>query len=539
MRKIIFKRKWLFLLVCLVGVVFSVSLSISAIFDQRFFDTLGVGSWNAVVRAAAAMLLINGLMASFFLLNEVLNNRFVNGVANDIRGAALTAISKQEYRSHVDKGDSDYISLLTNNIERLKNSYLSLILFFSAQVITLVASVVIMLFYNISIALICVVGGVFSAFLPMITSKMLEKKNEECAQKLAGYTKVTEELLHGFEVLFSFGMAEYRKKMDKKVAELRKAENSEGDCEALVGTLSQIIGVLFTLGITFFCGYMIFLGRMTFGEWIALSALRKNFSGSLSLSLQIFPAIKAAKPFYKDIDELLSAEEDNSIIEAKDRFGDNLKSIDVCNISFGYDDEKKIIDDFSMNITKGDHIALVGENGSGKSTIAHLLSGYYKCDEGEIKVNGKQVDETSLNSIVSYVPQNVYIFSGSIKENVSMDEEFSEEEINNVYDLFELSDLVQQKEAAGAEGIGEEGSNLSGGERQRIALARAYLRKRPVIILDEGTSAIDAETAKSIEENLFKDENLTLIVITHDVSAEHLGRFDKVIKLETDLSKAV
>lgn len=538
MRKLLFRKKWLFLLVCFVGVAFSSILSVCSIFDQRFFDSLGTGSWNTVISTAVAMLIINGLMAALFLLNEVLNNRFVNGVANDIRSAALKAISKQDYNRHADKGDSDYISLLTNNIERVKSSYVNMILFFAGRVITLVASVVILMFYNIPIALVCVVGGVCAAILPLVTSKMLEKKNEVCAQKLAEYTKVIEELLHGFEVLFSFGMAEYRKKMDAKVNELRKAEYSEGDCEAVVGTLSQIVGVVFTLGITFFCGYMIFLGRMTFGEWIAISALRGNFTGSLSLCLRIFPSIKGARPFYKDIDELLSAEE-NSIIETKNEFGGKLKSIDVSNISFGYDDEKKIIDDFSMNITKGDRIALVGENGSGKSTIAHLLSGYYKCNEGEIKVNGEQVDETNLNSIVSYVPQNVYIFSGSIKENVCMGEEFSEEEINNVYGLFELSDLVQQKEAAGAEGIGEEGSNLSGGERQRIALARAYLRKRPVIILDEGTSAIDAETAKSIEEKLFKEKDLTLIVITHDVSAEHLGRFNKVVRLGNDLKVAV
>ena len=200
------------------------------------------------------------------------------------------------------------------------------------------------------------------------------------------------------------------------------------------------------------------------------------------------------------------------------------------NVSFGYDDKQKTLEDVTVSFEKGKSYAIVGASGSGKSTLLNLIMGSYTAYDGSITIGGKEVKNIlpdSLYDLLSIVQQNVFVFDNTIENNITMFKNFTEEQIRDAVEKSGLKTLVDEK---GLEyRCGENGCELSGGEKQRISIARGFLCKSSILLMDEATSALDAATSAAVENTIIRMKDMTRIVVTHKLNPALLSRYDEIV----------
>ena len=247
----------------------------------------------------------------------------------------------------------------------------------------------------------------------------------------------------------------------------------------------------------------------------------------------IINKIKAIKPINEKLEAIIeeSNGEDSGIV--KDSFD---KSIEINNLSFSYNEERKILKGVDLSINKGEKVAIVGRSGSGKSTLLRLLLRYYNDYNGEILIDGidsKDIKLSSIYDMMSIIQQNVFMFDDSIESNIALYGDYSDEEIDKAILESGLKELIENLPNGKNTSVGENGSNLSGGEKQRVSIARALIKNTPIILLDEATASLDAETSFEIENSLLDINGLTSLVVTHKLNPELLKKYDKIIVLES------
>lgn len=203
------------------------------------------------------------------------------------------------------------------------------------------------------------------------------------------------------------------------------------------------------------------------------------------------------------------------------------------NIQFAYDDVP-ILKDFSLTVHKGGKYAIIGESGSGKSSILNLLIGYLTEYQGSIQMDGidyADIKPEALRDNFTYISQQPHIFSGSVKENITLGVEYSQEEINQVLDFTGLTNWIKSLPTQEDTYISYNSQNISGGQKQRIALARGIIRGREIILLDEATSAIDKSSSAEIERRLVRS-NYTVVMITHRLNDEISKELDYIYQIK-------
>ena len=214
----------------------------------------------------------------------------------------------------------------------------------------------------------------------------------------------------------------------------------------------------------------------------------------------------------------------------KRRDVDFKKCIELKNVSFGYDDQK-LLSNVNLCFEKGKKYVIVGPSGSGKTTLIKLILNHLPDYEGDILVDDNPIQEVETSHQVAYIGQNIHLFSESIYDNITLQQAFPEDQVLKAIEDSSLSEVINTLPEKEQTMLYENGSNLSGGQKQRIALARALIRKKPIIILDEGTSALDAQNAYEIESKLLRNESLTVIMITHHLNPTLMSQYDEVIDL--------
>jgi ABC-type bacteriocin/lantibiotic exporter with double-glycine peptidase domain len=244
------------------------------------------------------------------------------------------------------------------------------------------------------------------------------------------------------------------------------------------------------------------------------------------------PKIQSVAPIVKRMDQF-DAYVDTTFVGSKKPTFQN--KIDIANVSFSYHEEQSVLANVTLEIEKGKKYAIVGESGCGKSTLVKLLMGYYSNFMGQITFDQTSImdcEVSKISELASIIHQNVYMFDKSIKENICLFHDYSSEALDQAISVSGVDKFLPVMQDNLNTLVGENGANLSGGQRQRIAIARALVKGTPLLILDEGTSAIDLQTSNDIEQNLLHKEELTLITITHKLSEDLLGLYDQIIYME-------
>lgn len=433
--------------------------------------------------------------------------------------------------SYYEKNHSgDFMSRLIFDTERASDIYTSRLRRFLSAVISTMIYLIPMFYlsYELTFCLIAisltafVINGLFAE--PMKNTHMcLSDKNSKMLEKLTN-------ILSGMELIKIFPVGSRLSKEYETAGEeyfnIQKKTNQLSAGLECVNCMFNLTGALAFLGLGI---WFVSLGRISLGELTGLYALYGSFRVVFSEIGLYFPQIMDCIANVEKIFEFLDMEEEPEQwrIETYNNKAAAAKKdiiLSMRNISFSYQDDRKVLENFSMEVKKGSFTAVVGESGCGKSTLAKLLLGFYPLGKGNIFIDGKEYSKLTLKEIreqISYVPQEPYLYETTIAENISYGKYgASQNEIIAAAKAANAHDFIIKLPNGYHTVLGERGNTLSGGERQRIAIARAIIRNTPVIILDEATSALDNESESLVQEAIkaLKGER-TILMIAHRPSS--------------------
>lgn len=336
----------------------------------------------------------------------------------------------------------------------------------------------------------------------------------------------------GFEIIKTYRMDSYTKsEFEQKNTDITTAKYRADKLLAANEGVSSVLALMVQVTAIFLSAYFIIIGRITAGAMLGLIQVSSNLVNPILLVLQNLPKIKGSKPIVERINHF--ADYQNTSFTGT-KIPSFKQGITVADLNFSYKQDEAVLKDISFYFERSKKYAIIGKSGCGKTTLIRLLTGYYANFTGEIlydEANLHELDIEKLNEMSAVIHQNIYMFDDTIMDNICLHKQYSDKELQRALSISGVTIFLDSKKSLST-AVGENGSNLSGGQRQRIAVARAIIQEKPILILDEGTSAIDMKTAYDIESRLLAMDELTLITITHSLRPDLLKAYDKIIYME-------
>ena len=493
---------------------------------QKVIDGLAAGTLTfAGVITYGLILLVNYCMN---YLDNYPEKKLEYGIYLDFKLLSLRKISTIDYTEYQKIGTGKLVQRIENGSSAGRNVVFNFWLRLIRDLLpTIVFSVYFIWKIDKIITYILFVGYILIFIITNILLKFLYKIKEKILN--------SEELFNHFLVRGFMEMLVFR--MSKQFpSEIKKTRSAKEDIVSSKVKMNMIHEAFFTIfallvamldiGILFYAWKT---KNLTVGSIVALIALIENAYTPIAIFNVLYVQYKLDKASYKRFEEFLDLKEDNQLRNG-DAIHTDIGEISIKNLSFQYE-ERKIIDDLSLFIKRGQKIAFVGESGSGKSTVIKILLGLLKYNQGEIYLGDMELSGICINNMsdrVSYISQDVPVFDGTIKENLVFEKNVSEEQMLDALKEVQLSHLVENLAEGLDTEIGEKGTCLSGGEKQRLAFARLWFENPELVVLDEATSAMDNLTEENVMKSvMLKMKDKTVIAIAHRLNS--IAGFDRII----------
>ncbi|MBR3705274.1 MAG: ABC transporter ATP-binding protein [Oscillospiraceae bacterium] len=458
--------------------------------------------------------------------------RFIARAIAQYRTYTFERLCEKGIGAFSSENSSLYISALSNDANTIENNYLSNLFIMIDSIAVFIGALVLMFWYDPTLTLISIGLTLLPLLASILTGNLVANAEKQVSDKNEDYMSTLRDSLVGFSVIKSF-RAEVRicNIYAEKVRAVSGAKSLRLRMTLLVELFSQSAGFIVQMGVFLVGAYLALTGKnVSAGSVIVFVQLLNYVVNPIGTIPQCLAERKAAKAL---IEKLAAALSEN----VRDTDSDKPCTLDhaltVCGLSFAYEIEKPVLSNIDLRFDAGKSYAVVGASGSGKSTLLNLLMASHPDYSGSILYDDtelRNISAESLYDMVSMVQQNVFIFNDTIRNNITMFSEFSDEEVDKAIALSGLSELLSQR---GEDYLcGENGCNLSGGEKQRISIARSLLKHAKVLLVDEATAALDAETAHRVTESILGLRELTRIIITHDLDRTTLEQFDEIIVLK-------
>lgn len=533
MRECIKRNKLLLILTIIFSIIASAAMVGLSLFIQTTIDYVTIGNMDGFKRILIYSVGYGILIGLLYFIYDILSKMFIRNLLKMLRNKVFFGILRRNYKDFNSKNTADYISVLTNDMKLIEENYVVPLLLILQYSVMFGVTVILLLYLSPLVTLGIFISMLLIFIVPSIFGKTLENKQLELSNRLSFFTSKLKDIFLGYDVIRSYNLRDNTtKEFQEENNNLANAKFTADKIFVINESLSQILGLGTQFVAIFLSAYLVIKGELTMGMLIAIVQLSATFVQPVIMIMSNVPKLNSVKPIIKRIDDFSNYEDTDFVGKDKPYFNSNLE---ISNLYFNYGNERPAIDNISLRIDRNKKYAIVGGSGCGKSTLVKLMLGYYSDFNGDIKFDGnsiKNLDIEQLNKMISIIHQNVYMFDKTIKDNICLYKEFSKEQINNVLNLSGANKFIEETTNGLNYLVGENGSNLSGGQRQRIAIARALIQQTPILVLDEGTSAIDMQTAYDIESKLLSIENLTLITITHKMSEELLSLYDEIIYME-------
>ena len=500
---------------------------------QQMIDTVS-GVPGALPLSALALHLfgIIVMIVVFKALSYLSKPRFMEKAMRQYKDYAFRKLTQKSISAFSAENTSNYISAFSNDAASLENNYLEKQFDIMANGIQLFGALAMMLAYSPIMTAVSCAFFILPMGASFVTGNRIEQAERRVSDQNGELVAALKDSLSGFPVMKSFkAEAAITALFGKHNEATEQAKCRKRKLITVISTLAGVAGVTAQLG-TFLIGAWLALSGwgITPGVLMIFIDLTANVINPIRELPELFAARKAAAAL---IDKLADALETN-IRDEGAQIPSHLDSgIEIKNVSFGYEADSEILHDINAKFETGKSYAIVGASGSGKSTLLNLLMASHSGYTGEIRYDGqelKSISSESLYDAVSMIQQNVFVFNASIRDNITMFHDFPKEEVDNAIQLSGLSALIEKR----GEGYlcGENGNGLSGGEKQRISIARSLLRKSSVLLVDEATAALDAQTAYQVSTSILNLEDMTRIVVTHSLEESLLKRYDCVLALK-------
>lgn len=509
-------------------------------------------SMHQIILMAIAVLLMvsfSGLCTYYF------RTKFSTKAVFQYRKMAYHYLSKKKVTEFYGQNTAVYLSALNTDLQKIKEDFLDQIPILSQIVICGIGAVLVMIRYNFFLAMMACLISLIPFFAALFSGRNMEKIEENLSKENAEYLAFLKDFAVGFTIIKSYKVEGIFSALHDKICQKVEARMEEREkCVEKINYFAAISGYITQFAILLLCAVVAYRSKsISVGTVLAFSRLINyiidpvtELPGMLSKART---AYALSEQFWEKIGKGEQEEQQQKSGEiVQDGYHQHTDTAphekalpipslqgDICfsHLSFSYTSERQVLKDFTLRVKEGEKLILLGASGSGKSSILKLLMGIEGSQRGEISIGNRQLStlsEESLFRSISYIQQEVFIFDGSIYENITLFQKYSEEEMELAIEKSGLKNLISEK------GLdypcGENGAALSGGERQRINIARSLLRKTPILLADEITAALDKENSYLVLDSLLSLENITEILVLHDLDSRILNRVDRICVLK-------
>lgn len=458
--------------------------------------------------------------------------RFLQRAMQQYRDYAFSRLTQKSLRSFSKEGTALYVSALTNDCTSIENNYLAATFTLIELLFCFLGALIMMLYYSPVMLVLAVALSFLPVAVSMTAGNRLTEQEKEISKKNERFVSIVNELLSGFPVIKSFRAETQASRLfSQRNEQAEEAKKNKRRTEQLISLLANDAGIIAQMGIFLAGAWLAISGKgVTAGVVIVFVQLMNYILNPISQVPLLWSNRKAAIALMEKLSDALS---ENVREEGREKLNGFSEKIEVKDLTYGYEPESHVLKDLDVQFDAGKSYAIVGGSGSGKSTLLNLLMGSSSNYQGEICIDGvsiKNIESESLYQLMTSVQQNVFVFNDTIRNNVTMFHEFPDKEVTLALERSGLSEFIEKR---GEDFVcGENGANLSGGERQRISIARALLRKSPILLVDEATAALDAATARAVSFSILNLVGMTRIVVTHRLEEAILRRYDKILVMK-------
>lgn len=531
-RRLFYKNKMCFIASVIMTIVMSfLNLMISWLI-QQIMDSMANQNMQSVVRCAwiAASVVIAYTVAN--AVYRAVYPRFLQRAMQQYRDYTFSRLTQKSLRSFSKEGTALYVSALTNDCTSIENNYLAATFTLIELLFCFLGALIMMLYYSPVMLVLAVALSFLPVAVSMTAGNRLAEQEKEISKKNEHFISIVNELLSGFPVIKSFRAETQASHLfSQRNEQAEEAKKNKRRTEQLISLLANDAGIIAQMGIFLAGAWLAISGKgVTAGVVIVFVQLMNYILNPISQVPLLWSNRKAAIALMEKLSDALS---ENVREEGREKLNGFSEKIEVKDLTYGYEPESHVLKDLDVQFDAGKSYAIVGGSGSGKSTLLNLLMGSSSNYQGEICIDGvsiKNIESESLYQLMTSVQQNVFVFNDTIRNNVTMFHEFPDKEVTLALERSGLSEFIEKR---GEDFVcGENGANLSGGERQRISIARALLRKSPILLVDEATAALDAATARAVSFSILNLVGMTRIVVTHRLEEAILRRYDKILVMK-------
>ena len=512
-------------------------------------------SMHQIILMAIAVLLMvsfSGLCTYYF------RTKFSTKAVFQYRKMAYHYLSKKKVTEFYGQNTAVYLSALNTDLQKIKEDFLDQIPILSQIVICGIGAVLVMIRYNFFLAMMACLISLIPFFAALFSGRNMEKIEENLSKENAEYLAFLKDFAVGFTIIKSYKVEGIFSALHDKICQKVEDRMEEREkCVEKINYFAAISGYITQFAILLLCAVVAYGSKsISVGTVLAFSRLINYIIDPVTELPGMLSKARTAYALSEQFWEKIGKGEQEEQQEQQQKSGEIVqdgyhqhtdtapheKALpipslqgDICfsHLSFSYTSERQVLKDFTLRVKEGEKLILLGASGSGKSSILKLLMGIERSQGGEISIGNRQLStlpEESLFRSISYIQQEVFIFDGSIYENITLFQKYSEEEMELAIEKSGLKNLISEK------GLdypcGENGAALSGGERQRINIARSLLRKTPILLADEITAALDKENSYLVLDSLLSLENITEILVLHDLDSRILNRVDRICVLK-------
>ena len=492
--------------------------------NYQITQNSGDDPMSGLVIAVALILVLFFLKNLFNYLAMYFITFLRNGALKDIRNTMYKKIVDLPISYFSEKRKGDTIARITSDVLEIQHSFLSILELIVREPLTILFTILVMFLISVKLTIFVFIFIPLAGMVISRIGKSLKRKSDKVQKEQGEFLSIVEETLGGLRVIKAFNSeSKFYQTFKNSTYRFFKFSNSLLNRQNLASPTGEFLGILVIGILLWFGGRMVLIDQtLDPAAFITYMGLAYNILTPAKAISKASYAVKKGNAAAERVLEILQSE--NPVKDPENGFGktDFTEEIRFDKVSFKYEDDY-VLEDFDLTLKKGHTVALVGQSGSGKSTVANLISRFYEVNHGKITIDGmdiKDMTKKSLRNLMGLVTQDSILFNDTVRNNIALGKaNASEEEILAAAKIANAHEFITQLPEGYDTNIGDGGNKLSGGQKQRLSIARAVLKNPPIMVLDEATSALDTESERLVQDALEKMmQNRTSLVIAHRLS---------------------